>query len=187
MFNHVMLDLETLGTTPGSVIFAIGAVVFPSNVRLSDDWEPVTGFSIIIQRQSAIDAGLTEDSRTIAWWEKQDDAAYSALRIASAPPGSSSALPIAVALHDFADWFASLGAVAGIWGNGAAFDLSLLAEAYRRCGFGSPPWNHRQERCYRTLKSLPMGVPFVNRGIAHNAYDDAVSQAFHANHILACF
>ena len=178
-----MLDLETLGTAPGSTIFVIGAVVFSSSVALLDDWEP-SGFSIIIQRQSAIDAGLTEDPRTISWWEKQDDAAYSQLRIASAPPGSSSAVPIALALYDFAKWFESIGPIEGIWGNGAAFDLALLAEAYRRCGFGAPPWNHRQERCYRTLKSLAPGIPFVNEGIAHNAYDDAAAQAFHANRIL---
>ncbi|MHB0978446.1 MAG: 3'-5' exoribonuclease domain-containing protein [Minisyncoccota bacterium] len=46
------------------------------------------------------------------------------------------------------------------------------------------PWKFWNNRCYRTLKNMFPEVPFVRIGIAHDALDDAKSQAEHAVAIL---
>jgi hypothetical protein len=71
-----------------------------------------------------------------------------------------------------------------VWGNGAAFDNVLVAEALRRCGM-KPAWNYYNDRCYRTLKNLRPDVKLIRLGTHHDALDDARSQADHAIRLLA--
>lgn len=63
MITNIMLDLETLGTCPGSVILQIGAV--RSN----------NGLERTITIDSCLRAGLTVDGDTIGWWLRQSEAA----------------------------------------------------------------------------------------------------------------
>lgn len=66
MYNHVMLDLETYGTRPNSVILAIGAVAFnPSSPKLGPE------FYSVINYKSSLTAGLLADLATIEWWSRQ--------------------------------------------------------------------------------------------------------------------
>ncbi len=70
-----------------------------------------------------------------------------------------------------------------IWGNGAAFDNTLLIEACERCGV-QPAWKFHRDRCYRTLKTLFPDVELIRSGTFHHALDDAKSQAEHACRLL---
>jgi len=77
-------------------------------------------------------------------------------------------------------WFP---AGATLWGNGSTFDNVILSNAYRAIGV-KQPWDFWNDRCYRTLKSLYPHVKLERSGVAHNALDDAKSQAMHAVRII---
>lgn len=170
-FQDVMTDLETLGTAPGSAILSIGAVFF----------DPETGalgpqFHEKITLASCEAAGLRVDVSTVLWWMAQSPEARQAVFF------DKEALPLGAVLTNFRGFL--YGAEGGsekvrIWGNGAAFDNVLLRDAYLKVGLITP-WNHWNDRCYRTLKSLRPDVKMERSGTHHDALDDAVSQARHA-------
>ena len=61
-----MIDIETLDTIPGAVVFEIGVVEF----------DPLTGetyreFFESIRIEESIEYGLTTDAETMEWWQKQ--------------------------------------------------------------------------------------------------------------------
>jgi len=166
MKTQVMLDLETLGQKPGSVIVAIGAVQFGGGKITSEFYRRITA-------TSAVRVGLRIDAETVLWWLKQSDAA----RAEITQPGEA----IARVLMDFTTWLGA--AEAEVWGNGAGFDNVLLAAAYDACGL-KPPWNFWNDRCYRTMKNLRLVDLPPQTGTAHNALDDARYQAQHLMKIL---
>jgi exodeoxyribonuclease VIII len=161
MKTQIMLDLETLGNKPGSVIVAIGAVKFGNG-------EILDGFYERVDAQSCIDIGLRMDVSTVMWWMIQNDAARKEIT----QPGE----PIAAVLCRYSFWAHDLDAE--VWGNGASFDNVLLSDAYDRANLVRP-WEYYNDRCYRTVKNLHPEVPMVRAGTHHNALDDAKSQAIH--------
>ncbi len=163
---NVMIDLETLGNKPGSVIVALGAVVF-SREGISRE------FYTRIDADSCVKVGLTMDPSTVKWWLNQGEEA----RAEILKPG----LPLAVACMDFTNFL--FGHEAQVWGNGAAFDNVLLAAAFRAAGW-EVPWKFWNDRCFRTLKAMRPEVRYEAQGVAHNALDDARSQALHAIKLL---
>lgn len=191
--KRCMVDLETVGTVPGSVIFAIGAVMFDEVTK-----ELGGTFYAEISQHSCIEHGLTMDSDTIAWWNKQDPAAKQAY-MRTKEGGHS--LPEALAA--FSDWLSGImyndwlyeremeGGVPPkdmrsnleMWGNGSDFDNAFLQVAYRNTDIPLP-WKFWNNRCYRTLKGLYPVVSLKRVGTHHNALDDAKSQALHAISLL---
>lgn len=161
--SHVMVDLETLGTVPGSVILSIGAVKFDEQ----GVGEPA--FHQGIDIQNCIDAGLTVDGKTFKWWLQQNDAARTSLI-------AMTKVRLVSVLYNFSTWFQ--GSVY-IWGNGSDFDVSLLTAAYNKV-HQEPPWNFWNVRCFRTIKNEDKHIePPVFEGVEHNALDDAHNQALH--------
>ena len=167
--QDVMLDLETLGNRPGSVIVAIGAVKMDLVNGVIGDT-----FYRVIDPADAQSQGLTIDAATVAWWLGQSDAA----RMAISAPGGWVKL-----LSTLGDFAAFIGTDARVWGNGADFDNALLAAAYQACS-APLPWRHWNSRCYRTCKSLFPAVKIERAGTHHNALDDAISQAEHLVRIM---
>lgn len=163
--RHVMLDLETMGTSPDAAIVAIGAVTFEP----ADDTCPAR-FYRAVQLESAVAGGGLMDPGTVQWWMRQSDAARAVLH---------GGLPIVDALIEFSAW---LGDVADtdvqVWGNGANFDNVILSRAYTRARMVRP-WRTYADRCYRTAKSLHPCVQMQRIGVHHHAADDAASQAMH--------
>lgn len=175
MKTRIMLDLETLGTAPGSAILAIGAVRFGSGLILSEFYEKI---SLV----NAVACGLKMDPETILWWLQQSEES----RAEFAKPGRS----LSHVLEDFTHWCHRILDIAipqngeiEMWGNGAAFDNVLLSAAYDRVGLNRP-WKYSNDRCYRTVKNLYPDVEIVRDGTHHNALDDARSQAMHLMKML---
>lgn len=161
-----MLDLETLGNTPGSIIVSIGAVKFTNStdtVGITDE------FYIKINPEDAAKHGLHMDVSCIQWWLKQNEKAR--LEVASL----EGAFPLDLALRQFGVW---AGHVDELWGDGSDFDNVLLACAYRKTDIALP-WSFRANRCYRTIKNLNKDIPYEGGGVAHHALDDARAQAYH--------
>jgi len=165
--QHCMIDLETMGNGPNSAIAAIGAVMF----------DPVSGlgdrFYALVDLETSVSDGGVMDASTVLWWLRQSDAARGALV-------AGDGMSILTALTRFGYWLRSVDdRDLKVWGNGADFDNVILAGAFRRSGF-KLPWDFRNNRCFRTLRALSPDVPWERTGTAHNALDDAVSQAQHA-------
>lgn len=164
--NHIMLDLETMGNRSTAAIAAIGAVRFnPAQRQITSE------FYMRVNLASSTDAGLTLDASTVLWWLKQSDDARKEIT----HPG---AVSLECALIEFENWLHATEAAPIIWGNGADFDNVILANAYRAAGF-EQPWNHYDNRCYRTLKSLKPELKIQRTGTYHHALDDAKNQARH--------
>lgn len=169
-----MLDIETLGTSPGSVIRTIGAVRF-------DDQGVINTFYEKIDVNSCIEAGLKLQWETLQWWMGQSP---EALKDIIAKDG----VHINVALLRFTDWYTErkilddgsvvVNTSSELWGNGATFDNVLIEETYRKTQLPIP-WAFNVHRCYRTMRLLHPNIPFVRKGVHHNAVDDAISQAEH--------
>lgn len=159
---HIMIDLETMGTRPNAPIVAIGAVAFTASGVHSEFYE-------VIDLAGAVRAGAVMEPETVIWWMQQSDDARTAITRRGIAPD--------VALDRLRTWMTSTE-VFGVWGNGASFDNTILAEAYARLG-QKAPWAFWKDRCYRTVKNLFPDVEMVRGGTHHNALDDAKSQALH--------
>jgi len=171
---HVMIDLETLGTRPGSAIAQIGAVLF----------EPVYGGKILngkaFNQYIRPDDRVNFDTDTIAWWLQQSPDGRKRLA-----EGMSQGVTEAEALQELARWpmlthNLTWEAVGGVWAHGPTFDVNLLHEAFARNGL-EPAWSYRAPRDTRTLYFLANGgqPPEIDWTgfVKHDAKDDAIAQA----------
>lgn len=162
-----MIDIETLGTRPGSVIVSIGAVPF----------DPVAGtigeggFHVHIDWADAQRCGLRIDAETVGWWLQQSDGARLSLM-------SIDAQSLASALADLATLWDTNRAIHP-WSHGAGFDVVLLESAYFACG-RKAPWQYNRVMDCRTIYALAGVKPkdfFEPGATVHNALDDARAQA----------
>lgn len=169
--ENVMLDLETLGTSPGCVILSIGATFF-DKTRLGEK------FYRTIDVQSCIDAGLTVSGDTFKWWMGQKGEARKAL--------FDKTIPVQDALSEFSAWLGQNCETSSVkvWGNGSDFDNAILAKAYGAVLGETQPWRFWNNRCYRTACDLLNDRNRKQEGVYHNALDDAVSQAKHLSRVL---
>ena len=168
----LVIDIETMGNTPGAAILSIGAV-FIKEGKLREE------FYQHLDLESCLENGLKMDAGTVQWWMKQSDDARAAITL------ERGANIIAV-LADFFSWVSesAQGAEVQVWGNAATFDVVLMEEAYRRIGYDIP-WKFWGHCCYRTLKNLFPGVPKPpEQRIKHHALHDAKWQALHLIAIL---
>ncbi|QTA06806.1 exonuclease [Escherichia albertii] len=168
VWNHLMIDLETMGKNHDAPIISVGAVFF----------EPQTGdlgpeFSKTINLETA---GGVIDRDTIKWWLKQSREAQSAILTDEIPLDDA-----LLQLREFIDENSSEFFVQ-VWGNGAIFDNIILRRSYERQGLPCP-WRYCNDRDTRTIVELGKAIDFDARtdipfeGERHNALDDARYQA----------
>lgn len=162
--SDVMLDLETLGTRPGSVILSIGAVEF-------DPRGNGTGrtFYRNIDPESCKAVGLKVDPATVQWWTEQSQAARDAI--------NANKIHIVNAVLDFGAWFVAIGAER-VWANGSHFDCQIWAEATFASG-DVVPWKYNAPRDMKTWCEA-LGFEhrmFKRTGVEHDALADATHQA----------
>ena len=163
---HIMIDLETMGTSPTAPIISIGATAFDAE-GIKDR------FYLVVDLKSAVDAGAVMEPSTVIWWMEQSDEARAAL--------TGEGVKIERALSEFrtfVDVLSHRHGLSGVWGNGAGFDNILLAEAYRRLKL-AVPWPFWTDKCYRTVKGLYAEVEIKRVGTHHNALSDAETQTEH--------
>lgn len=170
---HCMLDLETLGTTPNSVVLSAGAVYFTKEQGIIK--ESYSVFSV----KKQLKMGRVMDTDTLQWWMKQSPEARKVLDEAfesREPHNLANQI-----MRDLADLkndkqlddFKNLK----IWGNGANFDV-VLAESFFLYEYDSIPWKFWNVNCFRMFNKLTKCRDKVKReGVHHNALDDARYQA----------
>jgi len=159
---HVMHDIETLGTKPGSIILSIGAVAFCPTERVIK-----STFYINIDEEQSRALGLFAEQSTIDWWAGQSTEARAALCVNAVSPMA--------ALADYFSWFTAVDGEF-IWSHGASFDTPLVEAAAMRLDI-PPPWRFWNVRDTRTIFHLAGNGPDRSKGVHHNALDDAINQA----------
>jgi hypothetical protein len=159
--RHVMVDIETLGTKPGSVILSIGACEFGDGGVGAKFYRPVDVFDSLMH-------GLAVDQATVGFWRLQSAEARGALQ---------PALPMHATLVAFQDFLTGAGAEC-VWAKGPDFDLVLLQAAYEAVGL-TRPWAYRNARDVRTILALAPGAGDLEPGTLpkHHALADAEYQA----------
>lgn len=160
--KDVMIDIETMGTKPYSVILSVAAIRF--DVKTGEIGDT---FYRIIDVKSAKKAGLIFDFDTVIWWSNQpEDVRNSILK------GENRLLLV---LHDLMMFIGTESRA--IWSNSPSFDLSLIRNACERLDI-DPIWQYWEERDVRTVSSLMPEVrkSMLREGIHHNALDDCMFQ-----------
>ena len=178
-YTDVMVDLETLGTAPGSVILSIGAVAFNADTPESS-WSQF--YSAPILQASCTDLGLTVDDATVTWWRARVNETTDLRNFYEDTENAYRSMHLAVAITDFKRWFPT---GAALWGNGANFDNVLLRGAFKACRVPAP-WAYYDDACYRTMKNrFKTQVPAPRfQGLKHDALADALHQTRHLVAIL---
>jgi exodeoxyribonuclease VIII len=178
---HIMYDLETMSTQTRAVIFEIGMTWF----RLDGQGDMITdSFSVRMEEQ--LENGAHFDPQTLAWWLEQSQGAREAAahHIKTGLPISQvlSAMTNRIELNT--DPLKTNRDLAGVWGNGATFDITILESAYERAS-RKAPWKYRIVRDTRTINALINDLfgkevsedLFVKSHMLHSGSADAMAQA----------
>ena len=161
MARHLMVDLETLATSPDAVILTIGAVTFdPASNKIFDK------LYYRVDVDSCDRLGMTVNDDTVEWWSKQ------AADVQSEAFAEDNRVPIEEVIEKFHKFAWNCDA---FWSHGATFDLVILDCYYRKLN-KVPPWNFWQIRDTRTLFDLGYDPEMPKEGL-HNALEDASRQA----------
>lgn len=145
-FKHVMIDTETLGRTPGSVVRSVAAVEF-------DPQTGETGRQKVwkIDLTDSIRYGFKVEASTLKWWMMQSDEARREF-----VEGAETSLEDF--LEDFMQFIAATdeGNDFTLWCLQLDFDVAMLRSMYSwynlnvyRCDEEVLPWNFRKVRDVR--------------------------------------
>jgi hypothetical protein len=162
----VMIDIETLGTRPGSVVFAVGVVPFGRG-------GVEAGEKYLLPVEPQVDAGMRIDPLTLAWWLECEDnqkGSMRDLRRALTLPPLEYGPTLDGLVYDLAGM---IGEKTEVWACGPDFDLRLLESLFVEAGLDLP-WHYGQCRCFRTWRKT-VGAPKPLNG--HDALQDARNQA----------
>ena len=161
MNKHLMIDIETLGTSNCAPILSIGAVVVGEDSTFYEKCHP------------SLEPPFEPDFSTLQWWVKQNDKAREAF---------DGGIPWQRAMSNFSWFYSQMVNQYGdlkVWAKPPRFDVAILEFAMKQAGL-TIPWNHRNVLDLRTLIYLkdPKGdlapPPTSDK---HNALEDARYQA----------
>jgi hypothetical protein len=168
--SHVMIDIESLDTTPTCVILTIGAVLF--NPKTSGVLDKIELRPTIEDQTDLYDRTINED--TLRWWSTQSP---DAMNEAFGDENRQSFKKCMAELYKFC-WNRQ-----AIWSNGAAFDIVACETGMRQTLTEYPnpiPWPFYTVRDTRTLYEIA-GVNLKDKKYGtkttHRAVEDAEHQA----------
>ncbi len=165
MATHGMIDLETLGVEPDSVIMTLGAIKF--NPFTDDEPHTPLYLKCDVEEQSE-KLNRTIDDNTLAWWSRQPK------DIQEEAFGDHNRVAMDQLSKQLNKWCNGLDY---IWCQGPTFDFVILQDLYKN--IGKPvPWNYWQIRDSRTLFSMMDQDPRKEiQEELHNALADCYYQA----------
>ena len=163
--TDIMIDLETLATSPNAAILTIGAVKFdPFGDDIHDS--KCEKFYVKVDLDSCDRLELEVNDATIQWWAQQEQAAQDE---AFSPDGRIDIVDAFNQLYKFC-WGAKR-----VWSHGAAFDIVICENVFNKIG-KAVPWSFWQARCTRTLFDIGIN-PHRPPVLKHHALEDAWNQA----------
>lgn len=170
MSEHVMIDVETMGTGYRAVVVSIGAVKFDRRKIYEDE-----GLYLNLTWQDQLDKGGTVTEDTIRFWMRQPSASREALF-------NKKGEPTVTVLKKFLSWFnqnVKDTKHCKFWAMPPSFDLAIVGDLFRQFRHEEPPWPFWAVCCVRTAKMMS-GVDTIKRPAdmtKHHAFHDAVYQA----------
>jgi len=136
--RHVMIDIETLGTQPGSVIIQIGAKRF----------DPRTGYVFVRDFEMGIDPNYPPslnaiiDAETLKWWLQQDPKV-----LAKVMSGTHNIVNGMRGLSEYCS------GCTHFWAKSPDFDMGLLGYFYGKY-YTSTPWTYKNRMDVRTVLEM---------------------------------
>lgn len=164
--KHLMLDFETLATSPTSVVLSLGAVIFNNDAIIDGR---LWNFDL----EGQFRARREVNAETLFWWMNQGEKAKEVFGLCKIE---------GIAVKDFLPQFFEFinsepKGELHVWGNGANFDVAIIENLITTLGH-KIPWKFWNVRCYRTLKNVyDIEREITKTGTKHNALDDATNQA----------
>ncbi|MCA6367578.1 MAG: 3'-5' exoribonuclease [Cytophagales bacterium] len=163
--TDLMIDLETLGTKPGCVILAIGAVQFDLATGYTGNQ-----FLSKIDLCDSVSQGFHVEQATSDWWSKQP--------VNTAAHSFCGTIKLSDSLNSFSNFIKrTFPEPVKVWGNSSRFDLGILEYAYLKLSL-QVPWSSFNEWDYRTYSKAIAGiresVEFV--GVKHEPINDCIHQ-----------
>jgi hypothetical protein len=155
----LMIDLETLGRLPDSVIIEIAVQQF-------DLQSGALGKSLYLQvdKESCLEYGLKIEPETKQWWAEQE--VHYSERI-------KEPMPLPMALRLLKTFIKnSIGKESTVWSKGTDFDIAILRTAYDKVGIPFP-YEYYMTRDVRTIMKLrPELNVKTERGTVHDPKAD---------------
>jgi DNA polymerase III epsilon subunit-like protein len=170
--TDIMIDLETLATSPDAAILTIGAVKFDP---FGDDInEPnCDKFYVRVDLDSCDRIGLVTNDDTINWWAQQSKEAQEE---AFSPDNRVDIVDAMNQLYKFC-WGAKR-----VWSHGASFDVVICEHIFGKIQ-KAVPWKFWEVRCTRTLFDIGIN-PERPPVLKHHALEDAWNQAVGVQHVF---
>jgi len=165
MLTDIMIDLETLATTPDAAILSIGAVKFdPFGQELKEP--EMESFYLRVDIDSCDRLGLVTSNDTLNWWSNQSKEAQDEAF------GLENRVDIIDAMNQL---YKFCWGCKRVWSHGAGFDIVIMENIFRSIQKAAP-WNFWQVRDTRTLFDIGIN-PDRPEVLAHHALHDAYNQA----------
>lgn len=172
-YNHVSFDIETLDTTPTSIVLSIGAAKF--NLEDDEAYDEIRDdkgrtFYAALKVQPQIELGRTVNADTLQWWMTQSKDAQKVF--------FENKYEVEQGLNDLTEFCQGTKYA---WGNGNVFDNVIIRNLYDSFSM-TYPYHFARDLDLRTLK-IAAGNPKIqihteaDTNVKHNALDDAVFQA----------
>lgn len=160
-WQHLMIDLETLGKTSDAVILSIGAVPFSMDGTIGEPFEAYP----TVQDQFS---NRKIEWSTIQWWMQQEEIARNSI---TSPFRNVSLQNELIGFNNWCVW--NLHEKFRIWSNGASFDIATMRHAFTQYNI-EVPWSYKKEMDCRTMVYMSniSTHKYESDGIKHNAVDD---------------
>ena len=172
MLSDIMIDLETLATSPNAAVLTIGAVKFdPFNNDM--DNPNCQKLYLRVDLDSCDEFGLEVNEDTIAWWANQSKEAQEE---AFSPEGRIHVRDAFNQLYKFC-WGAKR-----VWSHGASFDTVICENIFKKLNKACP-WKFWEVRCTRTLFDIGIN-PERPPVLKHHALEDAWKQTIGVQNVF---
>lgn len=172
--RDIMVDLETLATSPNALVLTIAGIRFKYDQNYRDIVSPYD-LDYFYCRVDPESQGLREiNDETVAWWANQDED----VKIEAFSPEDRLSLPNAMTAFNY--WASGADRY---WANGAAFDFPILDTCNTQLGLNSP-WKYWQAMDARTIYKM---VPehYSPKQMHHHALYDCLTQIKKLNDCLS--
>jgi hypothetical protein len=160
IYTDIMIDIETLGTTPNAQVLSIAAVAFnPFEITTDFSENPTLDLLLTLEDQQ----NRHVDDGTLVWWSKQSHEVQDRIF------GESDRVSIVESLEQLSKfcWLKNR-----IWAQGITMDICILTDLYGEHK-KSVPWNYGAVRDSRTLLDLySVNQPLVT----HDSLADVLRQ-----------
>lgn len=134
--THMMVDIETLGTSPTSIILELSVILF--TLENPYDWTPLI---LKLDQAEQSFAGRTIDEDTVSWWtktiEKTKEANFkNALAMEYLINNKNVTVPATFAHKNIQEYLKRVNGF--IWCKGIAFDFPIIKSYFTSLGLSDP-------------------------------------------------